>query len=178
MSKRRRVLKAEESSMLLLQQLEHMETSSSDDDDCHIYASKFAELFAEPLDVPKVQDYVRKVVSSYSDKQFRSNFRLPRSACNELIRQFEASDFYPSDRSHGDIAELATALDDVIPRCAARCVVYAAASRVGCAVALQALLRDPLMYSVGTLRLSLRLRANPHLLTLSQRTGATNRIHH
>ncbi|KAH6924285.1 hypothetical protein HPB50_014635 [Hyalomma asiaticum] len=49
MSKRRRVLKVEETSMLLLQQLEHMETSSSDDDDCHIYASKFAELFARRL---------------------------------------------------------------------------------------------------------------------------------
>ncbi|KAH6941054.1 hypothetical protein HPB50_012735 [Hyalomma asiaticum] len=39
-----------------------------------------------------------------------------------------------------DIAELATALDDAIRRCTTRCVVYAAASRAGCAVALQALL--------------------------------------
>ncbi|KAH6946828.1 hypothetical protein HPB50_015415 [Hyalomma asiaticum] len=40
-----------------------------DDDDSQIYANKFAELFAEPLDVPKVNGYVRNIVSNYSDKQ-------------------------------------------------------------------------------------------------------------
>ncbi|KAH6919535.1 hypothetical protein HPB50_029477 [Hyalomma asiaticum] len=57
MSKRRRLMKAEETSMLLLQQLadECLDASSSDDDDDdrHIYANKFAELFAEPIVVPK-----------------------------------------------------------------------------------------------------------------------------
>ncbi|KAH6933227.1 hypothetical protein HPB50_013736 [Hyalomma asiaticum] len=72
MSKRSRLLKAEETSMLLLQQLadECLDASSSDDDDdSQIYANKFTELFAEPLDVPEVNAYVRKVVSNYSDKQ-------------------------------------------------------------------------------------------------------------
>lgn len=92
----------EETSMLVFQQLgdECLETSSSDDDDRHIYANKFAELFAEPLDVPKVQGYVRNVVRNYSDKQFRSNFRLPRSS---RAYQFEASEFFPSDRSLGGV---------------------------------------------------------------------------
>ncbi|KAH6946366.1 hypothetical protein HPB50_013125 [Hyalomma asiaticum] len=90
--------------MLLLQQLadECLDASSSDDDDRHIYAHKFAQLFAEPIVVPKVQGYVRNVVSNYSDKQV-SNFRLARSACYELIKQFEASEFYPSDRHHGGV---------------------------------------------------------------------------
>ncbi|KAH6926478.1 hypothetical protein HPB50_018738 [Hyalomma asiaticum] len=35
--------------------------------------------------------------------QLRSNFRLARSACYELIKQFEASEFYPSDRNHGGV---------------------------------------------------------------------------
>ncbi|KAH6933931.1 hypothetical protein HPB50_019093 [Hyalomma asiaticum] len=107
MSKRRRLLKAEETSMLLLQQLadECLDASSSDedDDDTQIYANKSEELFAEPLDVPKVNGYVRNVVSNYSDKQFRSNFRLARSACYNLIKQFEESEFFPSDRSHGGV---------------------------------------------------------------------------
>ncbi|KAH6947186.1 hypothetical protein HPB50_017499 [Hyalomma asiaticum] len=92
--------------MLLLQQLadECLDASSSDDDDdSQIYANKFAELFAEPLDVPKVNGYVRNVVSNYSDQQFRSNFRLARSACYNLIKQFEESEFFPSDRSHGGV---------------------------------------------------------------------------
>ncbi|KAH6931312.1 hypothetical protein HPB50_023511 [Hyalomma asiaticum] len=59
--------------MLLLQQLadECLDASSSydDDDDSQIYANNFAELFAEPLDVPKVNGYVRNVVSNYPDKQ-------------------------------------------------------------------------------------------------------------
>lgn len=74
-SKRRRLLNAEETSMLLLQQLadECLHASSSDDDDdSQIYADKFAELFAEPLDVPKGNGYVRNVVSNYSDKHVRS----------------------------------------------------------------------------------------------------------
>ncbi|KAH8010061.1 hypothetical protein HPB51_024446 [Rhipicephalus microplus] len=107
MSKRRRLMKAEETSVLLLQQLadECLDTSSSDDDDDdhQIFASKFTELFAKPIVVPKVRGYVRNVVSIYSDKQFRTNFRLARSACYELIKQFEASEFYPSDRNHGGV---------------------------------------------------------------------------
>ncbi|KAH7976267.1 hypothetical protein HPB52_010436 [Rhipicephalus sanguineus] len=107
MSKRRRLVKAEETSMLMLQELadERLEASSSDDDDeddREMYANKFAELFAERLDVLKVQGYVRNVVSNYSDKQ-ASNFRLARSACYELIKQFQASEFFPSDRSHGGV---------------------------------------------------------------------------
>ncbi|KAH7973555.1 hypothetical protein HPB49_002374 [Dermacentor silvarum] len=105
MSKRRRLRKAQESSVMLLEHLatEGLEASSSDDDDRHIYANKFAELFAEHLEVPKVKGYVQKVVSDYSDKQFRSNFRLPRSACNQLVKQFEASECFPSDRNHGGV---------------------------------------------------------------------------
>ncbi|KAH8027002.1 hypothetical protein HPB51_001317 [Rhipicephalus microplus] len=35
--------------------------------------------------------------------KFRTNFRLARSACYELIKQFEASEFYSSDRNHGGV---------------------------------------------------------------------------
>ncbi|XP_037268125.2 uncharacterized protein LOC119159462 [Rhipicephalus microplus] len=97
MSKRRRLLSVGEPSPLLLQlEIDAEEDSSSDDDDLHVYATKFAE----PLPVFKVQEYVRKVVHSYSEEQFRSNFRLPRRACYDLIRQFEKSDFFPFDRHH------------------------------------------------------------------------------
>lgn len=33
--------------------------------------------------------------------QFRRNFRLPRRACYDLIKQFEKSHFFPFDRHHG-----------------------------------------------------------------------------
>lgn len=66
MSKRRRLLSVGEPSPLLLQlEIDAEEDSSSDDDDSHVYATKFAE----PLPVFKVQEYVRKVVHTYSEEQ-------------------------------------------------------------------------------------------------------------
>lgn len=54
-----------EPSPLLLQLEIHAEEDSSSDDDSHVYATKFAE----PLPVFKVQEYVRKVVHTYSEEQ-------------------------------------------------------------------------------------------------------------
>ncbi|KAL3251812.1 hypothetical protein MRX96_055041, partial [Rhipicephalus microplus] len=42
--------------------------------------------------------------SSHDAKvQFRTNFHLARSPCYELIKQFEPSEFHPSDRNHGGV---------------------------------------------------------------------------
>lgn len=83
--------------MLLLQQLadECLDASSSDDDDddSQIYANKFAELFAEPLDVPKVNGYVRNVVSNYSDQQVRSVTRQKWQ--NVMLSPFTVSQQLP-----------------------------------------------------------------------------------
>lgn len=59
----------EPSPLLLQLEIDAEEDSSSDDDDSHVYATKFAELFAEPLPVFKVPEYVRKVVHTYSEEQ-------------------------------------------------------------------------------------------------------------
>lgn len=59
----------EPSPLLLQLEIDAEEDSSSDDDDTHVYATKFAALFAAPLPLSKVQEYVRKVVHTYSEEQ-------------------------------------------------------------------------------------------------------------
>lgn len=60
MSEQRLLLSVGEPSPLLLRlEIDAEEDSSSDDDDSHIYATKFAKLFAAPLPVFKVQEHVR-----------------------------------------------------------------------------------------------------------------------
>ncbi|KAL1478155.1 hypothetical protein MTO96_035177 [Rhipicephalus appendiculatus] len=50
---------------------------------------------------PKVDNFVADVVASYDDEEFRRHFRLGRSTCEMLTRQFTASPQYPKNDSHG-----------------------------------------------------------------------------
>ncbi|KAH7940246.1 hypothetical protein HPB52_022566 [Rhipicephalus sanguineus] len=50
---------------------------------------------------PKVDNFVADVVASFDDEEFRRHFRLSRSTCELLTRQFAASPQYPKNHSHG-----------------------------------------------------------------------------
>ncbi|KAG0418813.1 hypothetical protein HPB47_004571 [Ixodes persulcatus] len=68
---------------------------SDGESDASAYAYMFETLFPPPTKRPKIVGYIESVVHEYSDEEFRRNFRLPRSVCDDLISRFEESAFYP-----------------------------------------------------------------------------------
>nr|XP_054922722.1 uncharacterized protein LOC129382608 [Dermacentor andersoni] len=87
------------------------ESSESDDDDLnHTCEQKFSQLFDVLNRTPKATGYVKNVVRTYSEKEFRKNFRLPRKSCYALIERFSESSFYPSNQRHG--GSLATTAEE------------------------------------------------------------------
>ncbi|XP_075546511.1 uncharacterized protein LOC142579814 isoform X3 [Dermacentor variabilis] len=63
----------------------------------------FEQLFTPPEKRPKVESYVEKTVAAYSDKEFRRNFRLSRSAADSLAAEFAKSPHYPSRTDRGGL---------------------------------------------------------------------------
>ncbi|KAH7936904.1 hypothetical protein HPB49_006279 [Dermacentor silvarum] len=78
-------------------------TPSSDDDDYEMYAAAFQELFSLPEQRPKVDSYIAKTVSSYSDEEFKRNFRITRSVAELLAAEFAKSPHCPKKRDRGGL---------------------------------------------------------------------------
>uniref|UniRef100_A0A6B0VBN9 Putative nuclease harbi1 isoform x1 n=2 Tax=Ixodes ricinus TaxID=34613 RepID=A0A6B0VBN9_IXORI len=81
------------------------DSSSDDESEARACAYMLEKLFPPPTKRPKIVGYIEDVVHEYSDEEFRRNFRLPRSACYDLISDFEESSFYPDSFSRGGIPQ-------------------------------------------------------------------------
>lgn len=77
--------------------------SSSDDDNYEMYAAAFQELFSLPEQRPKVDSYIAKTVSSYSDEEFKRNFRITRSVAELLAAEFAKSPHCPKKSDCGGL---------------------------------------------------------------------------
>ncbi|CAN7951126.1 unnamed protein product [Ixodes pacificus] len=77
------------------------DSNSDGESDASACAYMFETLFPPPTKRPKIVCYIESVVHEYSDEEFRRNFRLPRSVCDDLISGFEESAFYPNMFSRG-----------------------------------------------------------------------------
>ncbi|KAL1477841.1 hypothetical protein MTO96_035430 [Rhipicephalus appendiculatus] len=75
-----------------------LESSSSSESEDEMIIATIQEHRRER---PKVDNFVADVVASYDDEEFRRHFRLGRSTCEMLTRQFAASPQYPKNDSHG-----------------------------------------------------------------------------
>ncbi|KAH7944383.1 hypothetical protein HPB52_018863 [Rhipicephalus sanguineus] len=75
--------------------LESSSSSNSEDD------TIIATIQEHRRERPKVDNFVADVVASFDDEEFRRHFRLSRSTCELLTRQFAASPPYPKNHSHG-----------------------------------------------------------------------------
>lgn len=78
-------------------------SSSSDDDDEEVCAAAFNQLFSLPEPRPKVEAYVTKTVSSYSDEEFKRNFRVTRPVADFLAAEFAKSPHCPQKSDHGGL---------------------------------------------------------------------------
>ncbi|KAH7938114.1 hypothetical protein HPB49_020177 [Dermacentor silvarum] len=68
-----------------------------------MYAAAFQELFSLPEQRPKVDSYIAKTVSSYSDEEFKRNFRITRSVAELLAAEFAKSPHCPKKRDRGGL---------------------------------------------------------------------------
>ncbi|KAH7959330.1 hypothetical protein HPB49_010436 [Dermacentor silvarum] len=66
-----------------------------------MYAAAFQELFSLPEQRPKVDSYIAKTVSSYSDEEFKRNLRITRSVAELLAAEFAKSPHCPKKRDRG-----------------------------------------------------------------------------
>nr|XP_037271264.1 uncharacterized protein LOC119163383 [Rhipicephalus microplus] len=78
-------------------------SSSSSDDDDEVYAAAFQQLFSLPERRPKVEAYVTKTVASYSDEEFKRNFRVTRPVVDFLAAEFAKSPHCPQNSDHGGL---------------------------------------------------------------------------
>ncbi|XP_075555773.1 uncharacterized protein LOC142588158 [Dermacentor variabilis] len=81
--------------------------SSTDDtssnDDYEMYAAISQELFSLPEERPKVDSYIGKTVSSYSDEEFKRNFRITRPVADLLAAEFAKSPHCPKKSDRGGL---------------------------------------------------------------------------
>ncbi|VEN35233.1 unnamed protein product [Callosobruchus maculatus] len=82
------------SDFLILNELLESDESSDDEEE-------IALLLEEKRNIPKVMKFVETVVHKFSDKEFKSNFRVERTTCYKLIEEFRNSQFFPRNQNHG-----------------------------------------------------------------------------
>ncbi|XP_070385357.1 putative nuclease HARBI1 [Dermacentor albipictus] len=76
---------------------------TSSDDDYEVYAAISQELFSLPEERPKVDSYIGTTVSSYSDEEFKRNFRITRPVADLLAAEFANSPHGPKKSDRGGL---------------------------------------------------------------------------
>jgi len=79
--------------LIVAQLLLDSSSDSSDDEILHM-------LIKEKIMLPKHKKRT-SMIPSYTEEEFRLNFRMRRDTCIQLISDFEQSAFYPKNDSHG-----------------------------------------------------------------------------